>query len=163
MAGELCIRGPTVISGYLNKPTANEEFDADGFYYTGDIVYCDSKTKLWYIVDRKKELIKVRGFQVAPPELEGVLLSHPQIVDAAVIGVPSPNGDDQVPRAYVVRRPGATLTAAEVKKHLAGKLARFKHLEGGVIFVPSIPKNASGKIIKRLLRDDAKKEMTARL
>lgn len=163
VTGELCIRGPTVISGYLNKPTANEEFDADGFYYTGDIVYCDSKTKLWYIVDRKKELIKVRGFQVAPPELEGVLLSHPQIVDAAVIGVPSPNGDDQVPRAYVVRRAGATLTAAEVKKHLAGKLARFKHLEGGVIFVPAIPKNASGKIIKRLLRDDAKKEMTARL
>ena len=163
VAGELCIRGPTVISGYLNNPTANQEFDADGFYYTGDIVYCDSQTRLWYIVDRKKELIKVRGFQVAPPELEAVLFDHPLILDVAVIGVPSPDGEDQVPRAYVVRKPGAALTATEVKKHLAGKLARFKHLEGGVIFVSSIPKNASGKIVKRLLRDDAKKEMSARL
>ncbi|KAL8788489.1 MAG: hypothetical protein Q9195_007266 [Heterodermia aff. obscurata] len=163
VTGELCIRGPTIISGYLNNPTANEEFDADGFYHTGDIVYCDSKTRLWYIVDRKKELIKVRGFQVAPPELEAVLFDHPQIADAAVIGVPSQNGDDQVPRAYVVRKPGAALTAAEVKKHVAKRLARFKHLEGGVIFVPAIPKNASGKILKRLLRDEAKKEMTARL
>lgn len=163
VTGELCIRGPTVISGYLNNPTANEEFDADGFYYTGDIVYCDSKTRLWYMVDRKKELIKVRGFQVAPPELEAVLFDHPRIADAAVIGVPSPGGDDQVPRAYVVRKPGAALTATEVKKHLAGKLASFKHLEGGVIFVPAIPKNASGKIMKRLLRDDAQKGMSARL
>ena len=163
VTGELCIRGPTIISGYLNNPAANGEFDTDGFYYTGDIVYCDSKTRLWYMVDRKKELIKVRGFQVAPPELEAVLFDHPQIVDAAVIGVPSINGDDQVPRAYVVRRPGAALTAAEVKKHVASKLARFKHLEGGVIFVPAIPKNASGKIMKRLLREEAKKELVARL
>ena len=163
VTGELCVRGPTIISGYLNNPNGNEEFDADGFYHTGDIVYCDSKTRLWYMVDRKKELIKVRGFQVAPPELEAVLFDHPQIVDAAVIGVPSINGDDEVPRAYVVRRPGATLTAAEVKNHVAGKLARFKHLEGGVMFVPAIPKNASGKIMKRLLRDEVKKEMSARL
>ena len=167
MNGELCVRGPTLASGYLNNPTANEAFDADGFYHTGDIVYCDSKTKLWYIADRKKELIKVRAFQVAPPELEAVLLSHPQIVDAAVIGVPAPNPDDgQLPRAYVVRRPGEhgdAVTEAEIKAHVAGKLAKFKHLEGGVMFVSAIPKNASGKILKRLLREEAKQEMKAKL
>ncbi|TVY85924.1 Acyl-CoA ligase, partial [Lachnellula willkommii] len=85
--GEICVRGPIIIRGYFENPKANaESFDADGFFKTGDIVYCDSQTKKWYVVDRKKELIKVRGFQVAPPELEGVLLGHAQIVDAAVIG-----------------------------------------------------------------------------
>lgn len=164
--GEFCIRGPTVVSGYLDNPTADEAFDADGFYHTGDIMYCGSKSKKWYIVDRKKELIKVRGFQVAPPELEAVILSHPQIIDAAVIGVPSPKDDGQLPRAYVVRRPGEQgddLVEAEVKQHLASKLAKFKRLEGGVVFVPAIPKNASGKILKRILREDAKKEMSAKL
>ena len=155
-----------MVSGYLNNPAANEAFDANGFYHTGDIAYCASKSKKWYIVDRKKELIKVRGFQVAPPELEAVLLSHPQIVDAAVIGVPSSQDDDQSPRAYVVRREGEqgdALTEAEVKQHLSNKLTRFKHLDGGVNFVPSIPKNASGKILKRILRESAKKEMSAKL
>ena len=164
--GEFCIRGPTVISGYLNNPSANEAFDQDGFYHTGDIVTCDERSKLWYIVDRKKELIKVRAFQVAPPELEAVLLSHPQIVDTAVIGVQLSQDDSQLPRAYVVKRPGKegdALTEAEVKTHLAGKLAKFKHLEGGVIFVPEIPKNASGKILKRVLREQAKREMSAKL
>lgn len=155
-----------MVSGYLNNPTANEAFDAEGFYHTGDIAYCDFESKKWYIIDRKKELIKVRGFQVAPPELEAVLLSHPQIVDAAVIGVPSSQDGDQLPRAYVVRREGEqgeALTEVEVKQHISSKLARFKHLEGGVMFVPSIPKNASGKILKRILRENAKKEMSAKL
>jgi acyl-CoA synthetase (AMP-forming)/AMP-acid ligase II len=83
---ELCLRGPTVTSGYFENPKANaESFDSEGFFKTGDIGYCDGKSKKWYIIDRKKELIKVRAFQVAPPEIEGVLLSHPHIVDAAVI------------------------------------------------------------------------------
>ena len=167
VSGELCVRGPTLCLGYLNNPTANEAFDTDGFYHTGDIAYCDPKSKLWYIVDRKKELLKVRAFQVAPPELEAVLLSHAQIVDAAVIGVPAPRPDDgQLPRAYVVRRSGEegeSLTEADVKSHVANKLAKFKHLSGGVRFVSAIPKNASGKILKRLLRDDVKKEMSAKL
>jgi len=129
-------------------------------------VSCDAKTKLWYIVDRKKELIKVRGFQVAPPELEAVLLSHPQVVDAAVIGVQAGPDDGQLPRAYVVRRPGKAgeaLTEAELKAHFAGKLARYKQLLGGVVFVPEIPKTASGKILKRVLREQAKREMSSKL
>ena len=98
------MRGPTVISGYFENPKANaESFDSEGFFKTGDIVYRDGKSKKWYVVDRKKELIKVRGFQIAPPELENVLLSHPLIVDAAVIGVKVPGAGDEDtenPRAY---------------------------------------------------------------
>ncbi|RMJ23667.1 AMP-binding enzyme [Aspergillus sp. HF37] len=163
--GELCVRGPTVTPGYFNNAGANAQaFDADGWYKTGDIAYCDGATRKWYIVDRKKELIKVRGFQVAPPELEAVLLSHPHIVDAAVIGVSVPNADTEFPRAYVVRRPGgegAKLTEAGVQKFVLERLARFKALTGGVAFVEAIPKNPSGKILKRVLRDEAKGEVQA--
>lgn len=164
--GELCIRGPTVIKEYFNNPAANEQsFDADGFFHSGDIMYCDGKTKVWYVVDRKKELIKTRGFQIAPPELEGVLLTHPDIVDVAVIGVRAVSEiDGEVPRAYVVRRPGTDpkdLTEHDVVEHAAQVLARYKRIVGGVRFVDSIPKNASGKILKRILRDEAKKEDSA--
>jgi len=100
--GEICVRGPTVFSGYFENPAANKEsFDEEGWFKTGDIGYCDGKTKKWYIVDRKKELIKVRGFQVAPPEIEAVLLSHPLIMDAAVIGIKFPGDNIEYPRAYV--------------------------------------------------------------
>ena len=164
--GELCVRGPTVVPGYLNNPIANQAFDADGFYHTGDIGYCDAKSKLWYIVDRKKELIKVRGFQVAPSELEAVLLSHPQIVDSAVIGVQFGRDESQLPRAYVVRRPGLEgerLTENDVKRHVEQKLAKYKRLDGGVRFVETIPRNASGKILRRILTAEAKKELEAKL
>jgi len=161
--GEMCIRGPTIIPGYFENPEANKTtFDRDGFYHTGDIGYCDGQTKLWYIVDRKKELIKVRAFQVAPPEVEAVLLDHPNIVDAAVIGVPSRNEGSELPRAYVTRRPGTDpkqLTEEMVKEYVKPKLTRYKWLDGGVRFVDAIPKNASGKILKRILREEAKKEM----
>lgn len=104
MRGEICVRGPTITPGYFNNPEAiTQAFDSDGWFKTGDIAYCDEATWKWYIVDRKKELIKVRGFQVAPPELEAVLLSHPFIIDAAVIGISFPNADIEDPRAYVVR------------------------------------------------------------
>ncbi|KAH7416961.1 4-coumarate-CoA ligase-like protein [Cadophora sp. MPI-SDFR-AT-0126] len=161
--GELCVRGPTIVAGYFENPKANSEaFDSEGFFKTGDIVYCDSKTKKWYVVDRKKELIKVRGFQVAPPELEAVLLSHPHIIDAAVIGIKHPTeADVELPRAYVVRRDsadGKALGEADVKKHCGERLARYKELTGGVKFVDAIPKNASGKILKRVLREMAKEE-----
>jgi acyl-CoA synthetase (AMP-forming)/AMP-acid ligase II len=126
-------------------------------------VYCDSKTKKWYVVDRKKELIKVRGFQVAPPELETVLLSHPHIVDAAVIGVKLPGDQsNEHPRAYCVKRAckeSEQLDEKAVKEWCGARLAKFKELTGGVRFVPSIPKNASGKILKRIIREEAKAEL----
>lgn len=159
----LICRGPTIVKGYYKDPAANATaYDSDGFYHTGDIAICDSKTKKWYIIDRKKEIIKVRGFQVAPPELEGILLSHPHIVDAAVIGVVHEKHGSELPRAYVVRRPGndgKKLAENDVKEWVNGKVASYKKLEGGVVFVDAIPKNASGKILKRVLRDVAAAEM----
>ena len=165
--GEMCLRGPTVVMGYHKNEKANaESFDEQGFYHTGDIGYCDSKTKLWYIVDRKKELIKVRAFQVPPPEIEGILLDHEDIVDCAVIGIEvreEGKGEEvtELPRAYVVRRPGLReqdLTEEMVKEYVKPKLARYKWLEGGVRFMEAIPKSANGKILKRILREEAKAE-----
>ncbi|KAF2107656.1 hypothetical protein BDV96DRAFT_616692 [Lophiotrema nucula] len=163
--GELCIRGPTVIRGYYNNDKANKEaWDEDGYFHTGDIMYCDSKNKLWYIVDRKKELIKVRGFQVAPPELEGILLEEKdRIVDCAVIGLKlKPNSDSESPRAYVVRKPGTHITEDEVKRLISDKLASYKQLTGGVVFLDEIPKSPSGKILKRILRAQAQAEIDVR-
>ena len=161
--GEMIIRGPTITSGYFDNPKANAEtFDSEGYYKTGDIMYCEKKTKKWYVVDRKKELIKVRGFQVAPPELESVLLSHPLIIDAAVIGVKDPSETNvEHPRAYVVRRPlpeSSLLDERIVKDYCSVRLAKYKELTGGIRFVQSIPKTASGKILKRILREEAEAE-----
>ncbi|KAF1943861.1 acetyl-CoA synthetase-like protein [Clathrospora elynae] len=159
--GEACVRGPTVVRAYHNNPKANAEtWDRDGYLHTGDILYCDGKTKKWYIVDRKKELIKVRGFQVAPPELEAVILEESdRIVDVAVIGLKAkPGSDTESPRAYVVRKPGTYMTEEEVKMLISEKLASYKQLTGGVVFLKEIPKSPSGKILKRVLRDWADAE-----
>lgn len=108
-------------------------------------------------------MIKVRGFQVPPPELEAVLLSHPDIVDAAVIGVKVSGVDGEVPRAYVVRRDGnaaaAGLTGAQVRDYMEDRLAKYKSPQGGIKFIDLIPRNASGKILKKDLREIAKTEM----
>ena len=118
-------------------------------------------------MDSFQELIKVRSFQVAPPELEGVLLSHPEIVDAAVIGVPDPTNREgsEAPRAYIVRRDpkSENPSAQEVNKFMRERLASYKMLEGGMVFTEAIPKNPSGKILKRILREQAAKEMGSRL
>lgn len=159
--GELCLRGPTIFNGYFDNEKANREsFDSDGWFKTGDVAYCDSNSQKWYIVDRRKDLIKVRGFQVAPPELEAVLLDHPGISDAAVIGVRLGDDEGEHPRAYVVAKAGhAKPTEVELKAFVASKLASYKRLTGGVIFVDTIPKNPSGKILKKILRDQAKMEI----
>lgn len=161
--GELCIRGPTIITSYFNNPEATAaSFTADGYFKTGDIMYCAAQTRKWYIVDRKKELIKVRGFQVAPAEVEGVLLSHPKILDAAVIGINHPHDHDvELPRAYVVRKPGVLetdLDEGSVKAFCKDRLSKYKELTGGVRFVDAIPRNAAGKPLKRILREMAKAE-----
>ncbi|KAK5949304.1 Acyl-CoA synthetase actt5 [Knufia fluminis] len=159
--GELCVKGPTIIKGYYNNERANaESWDSEGYFKTGDILYCDGKMGKWYVVDRKKELIKVRGFQVAPPELEGLLLTHPDIADCAVIGIPGRNKahDDEKPRAYVVKQAGSKLTEDDVKKLISDNLAGYKRLTGGVVFVPEIPKSPSGKILKRVLRESLEME-----
>ncbi|KAJ8118894.1 hypothetical protein OPT61_g222 [Boeremia exigua] len=159
--GELAIRGPTVTEGYVGVPK-DRDFDSEGYLRTGDILYQDEKTGLWYIVDRKKEMIKVRGFQVAPKELEGVLLEHAGIADAAVIGVKSDDGSE-LPRAYVVRKQDVALSEADVKRWVEEKLARYKWLVGGVMFTDSIPKSPSGKILKRVLRESIEKQRESKL
>ncbi|PKY00040.1 putative AMP-binding enzyme [Aspergillus campestris IBT 28561] len=162
--GEICLRGPTIIPGYYKDDAANAaSFDADGWFHTGDIGYCDAASHRWYIIDRKKELIKVRGFQVAPPELEGVLRTHPGIVDAAVVGVGGGDLGSERPRAYVVCRAGVTLGEQEVRAFMEPRLAKYKALTGGVRFVQEIPRNASGKILKRLLRERAASEGLSKL
>ncbi|CAG5179422.1 uncharacterized protein ALTATR162_LOCUS9247 [Alternaria atra] len=155
--GELAVRGPTVTSGYVGV-ARERDFDEEGYFRTGDVLYCNGKTKLWYMVDRKKELIKVRGFQVAPAELEGVLLECPGVADVAVIGVNTGDGNEEVPRAYVVRKEGEEVVEAQVKRWVEARLAKYKRLDGGVIFVTSIPKSPSGKILKRILKEKAKRE-----
>ncbi len=161
--GELCIQGPTVISQYFDNPEATATaFTKDGYLKTGDLMYCDSKTKKWYVVGRKKDLIKVRGFQVAPAEIESVLLDHPLIADAAVIGVPNPKSEDgELPRAYIVRTatPEATaLSQAAVLKFCQDKFAKYKQLAGGVRFLDQMPRNQTGKVLKRVLHELSKSE-----
>lgn len=155
----------TAINSYWRNPKATAEtLTPDGWLKTGDIAYV-SESGSFFIVDRKKELIKVKGNQVAPAELEALLLEHPAIADVAVIGMPTPDGDE-APRAFVVRQAseaGKKVTEEEVKKFVEGKVVRYKRLAGGVTFVESIPKNPSGKILRRQLRDEYKVKEGARL
>ncbi|THC98138.1 hypothetical protein EYZ11_002362 [Aspergillus tanneri] len=146
MPGELYIRGAGLLIGYKG---CNETTDAQGWFRTGDVAYANQGE--YYIVGRTKELIKVRGWQVPPAELEAVLLKHPGIEDAAVTGVSSRDGSTEVPRAFVVRTKGSTpsttrLTADEVYQYARRQLASYKALDGGIIFVEEIPRTASGKI-----------------
>ncbi|KAI9226273.1 MAG: hypothetical protein DHS80DRAFT_18992 [Piptocephalis tieghemiana] len=158
--GELWIKGPNITAGYWKNPRATAEaIDADGFLHTGDVVRRDERGH-FYIVDRIKELIKYKGFQVAPAEIEALLLSHKEIDDVAVIGVMDPKLATEVPRAYVVRKPGSSLTKEVVAAFVAGQLSEHKQLRGGVHFTNTIPKSGAGKILRRLLRDAAKATTT---
>ena len=149
--GELWIRGPQVMRGYLNNPEATAQtIDADGWLHTGDIGHIDDDDH-YVIVDRLKELIKYKGFQVAPAELEALLLTHPGVADAAVIGVPDDEAGE-VPKAFVVMKPGDETPPAELMSFVAGQVATYKQLHS-VELVEEIPKSASGKILHRLLRD----------
>lgn len=163
--GELCVRGPIIVNGYFENPEANaRDWDEDGYFHTGDIAYAAGpENRRIYIVDRKKELIKVRGFQVAPAELEAVLLEHPHVTDAAVIGIQHSKESSELPRAYLVKRDGAELSEEEIFDFSSERLAKYKRLDGGIKFIEEIPKNASGKILKNHLREQARKEIGAKL
>lgn len=147
--GEVCVRGPQVMKGYLNCPEATAQtVDSEGWLHTGDVAYADGEG-YFYIVDRAKELIKYKAFQVAPAELEALLLTHPSVADAAV--VPSPDEEaGEVPKAFVVVREGHGLTEAEVLSFVAAHVAPYKKVRR-VEFVSQIPKSPSGKILRRLL------------
>ena len=148
--GQLLVRGPQVMLGYLNRPDATAQtIDPDGFLRTGDIATVTAEG-IVRIVDRLKELIKYKGYQIAPAELEAVLLAHPQIADAAVIGVRAEDGEE-VPKAFVVRQAGAELGDEDVLAFVAEHVAPYKRVRS-VEFVEAIPKSASGKILRRELR-----------
>ena len=147
--GEVRVRGPQVMKGYLHDPEATRAMvDADGWLRTGDVGRADADGYL-YVVDRVKELIKYKGQQVAPAELEAVVQAHPAVADAAVI--PSPDAEaGEVPKAFVVVRPGAAVTAGEIIEHVAARVAPHKKVRR-VEFIDAIPKVPSGKILRREL------------
>jgi len=153
--GELWVKGPNVFLGYLNNPEGTKNaLTADGFFKTGDVGYQD-KEGFFYITDRVKELIKYKGFQVPPAELEGLLLSHPKINDCAVLGVFKEELATEVPLAYVVPEKGVEVSPQvekEISDWLGERVANHKRLRGGIRWTTEIPKSASGKILRRMLK-----------
>jgi acyl-CoA synthetase (AMP-forming)/AMP-acid ligase II len=148
--GELWLRGPSTMAGYLRNPDATAAtLDADGWLHTGDLARIDPDGAL-FIVDRLKELIKVKAFPVAPAELEAVLRAHPAIAEAAVVPVPDERAGE-VPKAFVVRAGDVALSAEEVMAYVAERVAphkRVRHVE----FIDAIPTSPAGKTLRRLLR-----------
>jgi len=145
--GEVCVRGPQIMKGYLNRPEATAQtIDAEGWLHTGDVGYADEDGH-FFIVDRAKELIKYKGFQVPPAELEAVLLTHPCIADAAVIPCPDDEAGE-VPKAVIVLKTPAS--ADEIMEFAASRVAPHKRIRE-VEFIDKIPKSASGKILRRVL------------
>lgn len=167
--GEICVRGPLLMKGYIgNEEATRNTIDKDGWLHTGDIGYYD-EDGFFFITDRIKELIKYKGYQVSPSELEQILLTHPDVLDAAVGPVPDEVAGE-LPRAYIVKHTGAAITEDDIATFLAGFLIQvplivtkliikslsdqvspYKRLRGGVMFVDAIPKTSSGKIIRREL------------
>ena len=149
--GELWVRGPQVMKGYLNNPEATAEtLDADGWLHTGDIAVLDEHHHV-SIVDRLKELIKYKGFQVPPAELEALIVTHPKVADVAVIGVPDDEAGE-VPKAFVVALPDQTVSLDEIQELVGEHLVSYKQIRQLEV-IDAIPKSASGKILRRELRD----------
>ncbi|GMY15065.1 4-coumarate--CoA ligase-like 9 [Fagus crenata] len=159
--GELWLRGPTVMKGYVGDEKATTEtLDSEGWLKTGDLCYFDSDGFL-FIVDRLKELIKYKAYQVPPAELEHLLQSHPEIADVAVIPYPDEEAG-QIPMAFVVRKPGSNITEAQVIDFISKLVAPYKKIRR-VSFINSIPKNPAGKILRRELVTHALSAVSARL
>ncbi|KAK9872491.1 hypothetical protein WA026_017958 [Henosepilachna vigintioctopunctata] len=149
--GEICIKGELVMKGYCGDPEATKNaFSDDGWLLTGDVGYYDEDGD-FYITDRLKELIKYKGFQVPPAEIEALLLTHPDIIDCGVVGIEDPRAGE-IPIAFVVKAENSYLTEKDVRKFVKGKLSPEKWLRGGVIFLEEIPKNPTGKVLRRELR-----------
>ncbi|XP_068216230.1 uncharacterized protein [Palaemon carinicauda] len=152
--GELCIRSPSMMSYYHKNPQATAEtIDSEGWLHTGDIAIHDDG--FFSIVDRIKELIKVKGSQVSPSELEEELLKHPAVLDVGVIGVEDERAGE-LPRAYIVKK--AEVSSEDIMNYLKDKVAPYKQLKGGVRFLDALPKNATGKLLRRELKEMAAKD-----
>ena len=164
--GELWIKGPNIFKGYHNNPEGTRNaLTPDGFFKTGDVGYQDQDGN-FFITDRVKELIKYKGFQVPPAELEGLLLSHDAINDVAVIGIYDKEQATELPRAYIAVKSDVERnerTAQDIQTWLQSKVASHKRLRGGIRFIDEIPKSASGKILRRLLKVKAAEEGQAQV
>jgi long-chain acyl-CoA synthetase len=148
--GEICIKGPQVMSGYWKRPQETAQaFTPDGYFKSGDIGVMDERGYV-RIVDRKKDMVLVSGFNVYPNEVEGVVAAHPGVLECAAIGVPDANSGEAV-RLFVVRR-DAALTEAELAAWCAEQLTGYKRPRS-IVFLPELPKSNVGKILRRLLRD----------
>lgn len=151
--GEICIKSPGNMVGYANDlKTTKGMIDDEGWLHTGDIGYFDNDNFL-YITDRMKDLIKVKGFQVSPSDLELVLLSHDSVSEVAVIGVPH-DRTGEAPRAYVVPVPGAHLDAKQLQEYVSERVAPYKQMTGGIVFVDSLPRNLMGKLLRQKLKEE---------
>jgi acyl-CoA synthetase (AMP-forming)/AMP-acid ligase II len=149
--GELWVRGPQVMTGYLNNEKATTEtIDAEGWLHTGDVAIIDEHGHMT-IVDRIKELIKFKGFQVAPAELEALLITHPKIADVAVIGIPDDEAGE-IPKAFVTNVPGEDVTLEEIQALVSEHLVSYKQIQQLEV-IEAIPKSASGKILRKDLRN----------
>ncbi|PKA48700.1 putative 4-coumarate--CoA ligase 3 [Apostasia shenzhenica] len=147
--GEICIRGAQIMKGYLNNETATKAtVDGDGWLHTGDIGYVDDDDDI-FIVDRLKEIIKYKGFQVAPAEIEALLLAHDHVVDAAVVAMKD-DAAGEVPVAFIVRVKGSELSEDEIKRYIAKQVVFYKRISRA-FFMQAIPKSPSGKILRKVL------------
>ncbi|XP_054010236.1 luciferin 4-monooxygenase-like [Hylaeus anthracinus] len=156
--GELCFKGDLIMKGYYKDEKATAAtIDKDGWLHSGDVGYYDEEG-YFYIVDRLKELIKYKGFQVPPAELEAILLACPGVKDAAVIGLPHEEAGE-LPAAFIVKQEGSNITAEDINKYVNERVSCHKRLRGGIKFVENIPKTASGKILRRILRDTFKSKL----
>ena len=148
-SGELAIRGPNIFQGYWKHPQDTKLALRDGWLYTGDIAKMDGEGYV-YILDRKKEMIKYRGYQIAPAELEGILMEHPAVRDCAVVGMPD-KASGEMPKAFIVLHEGMMADPAELMAFVAERVAPYKKIRQ-VAFIPEVPKNFSGKILRRVLK-----------
>jgi long-chain acyl-CoA synthetase len=153
--GELVVRGPQVMQGYWHAPEETARALRNGWLHTGDVARRDAHGYVT-IVDRKKEMIKYKGFGVAPAELEAALFEHPAVADCAVVGKPDPEAGE-IPKAFVVVRAGVALETEELLGFMDGRLAGYKKIRE-VEFIDVIPKNPSGKILRRILRERVREE-----
>lgn len=162
-AGELYIKGPNVFKGYHGNPKATAEcLSPDGWFRTGDVGHINDRGNL-FITDRVKELIKYKGFQVPPAELEGYLVDFPGVIDCAVVGVYNKELATEVPRAYVVTEDASKpLDINGLQKWFSSRVANYKRLRGGIGLVDQIPRNGSGKILRKDLKEMARIEFEAK-
>lgn len=151
--GEICISGPQVMRGYLNQIEENQKVLRDGFLHTGDLGYMDDDG-YFFVVDRIKEMIISGGYKIYPRNIEEILYQHPDVLEAAVIGIPHPQRV-QEPKVFIVRKEGASIAEHDIRHYLKDKIAAYA-MPHAIEFRETLPKSAIGKILKKMLVEEEK-------